>query len=188
MLNRTILKNIAVLLICIALLLPLSTGRSFAQGFSAHTDVNIGSSSWTYTLYNDETIGSPNFITDFTLKVNAPITVFSSPTGWDFQTDGLTYVYWYDTDSSLPYPDDVAPGASLGGFGIDSTVMTSTALSYTLNAWDHSQDAPGPGANGTVFAPNAPAPVPELSTWQSLGGLLLLGGLLVVRRLHHKRG
>jgi len=57
---------------------------------------------------------------------------------------------------------------------------------YTLASWDHGADAAGPNVTDSILAPYA-APVPEASTWQSVGALLLLGGLLAVRRPRVKR-
>lgn len=151
----------------------------------SHIGVTTGISTWSYMVYDDELTGSPNYIGYFTLSVNAPVQVTGTPVGWTYDTDGSSYVSWHNTDLALPYPHDIAPGSSLGGFSIESTVTTSALSGYDLSSWDHTQDAPGPDAVGSVLAPDAPTPVPEISTWQSLGALLLLGGLVAVRRRPH---
>jgi hypothetical protein len=127
--------------------------------------VTPGPPVWSYTLFNNEPANSPNFITAFTLSVAAPIAVTGTPTGWDFLTDDLTFVQWFNTDLALPYLHDIAPGTSLGGFSVSSTAVSSQLLSYGLSGWDHTADAPGPGASGNALAPSeASSSVPEPST------------------------
>src|SRR5262249_28997305 len=110
----------------------------------AHAELNQSGSVFSYTVFNDEPAGSPNFLSTFHLTVNAPITVTGIPIGWDFATDNSTYVDWFNTDSTLPYPHDVAPGTSLGGFTVESTVDTTDTLDYTVTTWDHTADSSGP--------------------------------------------
>lgn len=160
----------------------LSIQAASAQ-LNAHVDVTQSPSTWTYTLINEEAINSPDFIGGFTLSVDAPITLIGAPDGWSYQSDNLSYVYWFNTDTALPYPHDVAPGSSLGGFTIQSDISTSYSLSETLDAWDHTQDASGPSVAGNVLAPSSrPSPVPEASTAISVGVGVLLMFLIAVRR------
>jgi hypothetical protein len=144
----------------------------FALSFSSHllqagliADVTAtaGPSVWSYTLLNNESADSSFFISSFILTVNAPVTVVATPAGWDFSTDNATFVFWFDTDPVLPYPDDVAPSSSLGGFSVSSTASFSELLSYGLSGWDHTLDQPGPTTDGTVLAPSesAPTSIPE---------------------------
>lgn len=135
---------------------------------AVHVDVNQVGDSWTYTLTDDEPLGSPNYLTSFGLEVSAPVTVIGVPSGWDFITDNASYVYWFDTDASVPYPDDVAPGDTLSGFALQSTGATSSLFSDNIAAWDHSADAPGPSYLGETFAPTIAAvatAVPEPNVW-----------------------
>ena len=162
-------------------------GQAHAQ-LSSHVDVTVGASVWTYTLLNDEPAPSNNFITNYFLAVDAPVTVLSSPTGWDYQTDNSSYVFWFNTDPALPYPHDIAPGSSLNGFSIGSKAVTSASLEYNISSWDHTLDVPGSVASGTVLAPSTPAAVPEPSTLTtfSIGALSLL--LFAVRRRSKRTG
>lgn len=163
------------------LLLCFSIQPASAQ-FNARVDVTQSPSTWTYTLINNEAANSPNFIGGFTLSVDAPITSIGAPDGWNYQSDNLSYVYWFNTDTALPYLHDVAPGSSLGGFTIQSEINTSYSLSETLDAWDHTQDALGPSVAGNVIAPSSqPSPVPEVSTAVPFGMGVLLILLIGVR-------
>ena len=165
-----------------AMAILLGGPSAYAQTFATHIDTSVTGNDWSYTLFNDELAGSPNYASFFDMTVNAPFNVVSSPAGWTYQTDNSTYVLWSNTDAALPYPHDVAPGTSLGGFEISSTVTTSANLSVTIYSWDHSQDAPGPVADGTALVPNSPAPIPEASTFASFGVLLFLGSIGLVAR------
>lgn len=137
---------------------------------------------WSYTLLNNEAANSPNFISSFSLAVNAPITVTSTPIGWDFNTDGDTFVFWFNTDAALPYPHDVAPGAFLSGFSLSSTTTTSALLSFGLSGWDHTLDQPGPTTAGTVLSPSMVSNVAETRSLV-LVGIGLIGFLLARWRL-----
>jgi hypothetical protein len=156
--------------------------RSKAQ--LAQLDVDISTpGTWSYTITNLEPGGSPNYINAFTLAVGAPIQVTGTPDGWDFDVvtqNGQTYVGWFSADPQLPYPHDIAPGASLSGFQIQSTVTTSALLPYRIDAWDHDADDFGPFQIANVLAPSAvPAP-PAL--WTMLLGTLPGAGLALRRR------
>jgi hypothetical protein len=129
---------------------------------------------------NDEPTGSANYIAAFSLTVNAPITVTGTPSGWTDNTDNLTFVFWFNTDPALPYPHDVAPGSSLGGFTIASIGSVSTLLTAGIVSWDHSLDAPGPLSPPlSVAAPATPA-VPEPSSF----ALILLPIIFVIFYKH----
>ena len=162
----------------VALFMPL-----LRAGLIADVMATPGPTVWSYTLFNNEPTGSPNFIDSFSLTVNAPITVTGTPAGWDFSTDDTTFVFWFNTDPALPYPHDVAPGSSLGGFSLTSTATSSQLLSYGLAGWDHSLDQPGPTTAGTVLVPsNVQQSVPEPPTWS------LLGSTAVMILLRHRAG
>jgi len=140
-----------------------------------------------YTVDNLEPTGSPNYITAFGITVNAPIDILSSPTGWAFSTDNSGYVYWYNTDASLPYPNDIAPGASLSGFNIESSVTTAGSLDYSVYAWDHTVDGPGPASFGDILAPSAPAAAPEASTGLCFTVSIVLLGFMLFPSVNRRR-
>ena len=98
---------------------------------------------WSYTLFNDEPSGSPHYLTALSITIAAPIAVTGTPLGWVADTDSMTYVGWIATDEQLPYPSHVAPGASLGGFQIQSPTALSESTSCVINAWRHDTDAAG---------------------------------------------
>jgi PEP-CTERM motif len=160
-------------------------GVAIAQAaplFLSNVSVTAGPPVWSYTVVNDEPLGSPDYVYAFTLAVSAPVTVIGTPAGWDDQTDGASFVSWFNTDAALPYPHDIAPGNSLSGFQISSSALYSQSLSFTVSDWDHSLDQPGPTFSDITLAPSTvpPTPVPEPTT------LLLFGtaaaGLIWRRR------
>jgi hypothetical protein len=154
------------------------SGRLLEAGLISNVTVAAGPPIWSYTLVNAEPANSPNFISSFSLAVDAPITVTGTPAGWDFSTDNTTFVFWFNADPVLPYPNDVAPGTSLGGFSLTSTTMSSDLLSYGLTGWDHSLDEPGPTTAGTVLAPSVSESVstPEPVTFVLLFPVLVAIG------------
>lgn len=168
-------------------LLCFSVQSASAQ-LNAHVNVIQSPSTWTYTLVNDEATNSSEYIGGFTLSVGAPVTSIGAPDGWSYQSDNFSYIYWFNTDITLPYPHDVAPGFSLGGFSVQSDVGTSSYLSETLDAWDHAQDALGPSVAGLVIAPSSElSPVPEANSAVSFGVGMLLISLIVVCRFWKPR-
>jgi hypothetical protein len=162
-----------------------SLAFSFAlccQALSIGVNVSINGSEFDYTVLNQEPLGSANYVSAFSLQVNAPIVSIAAPVGWDFITDNSSFVTWFNTDVSLPYVHDVAPGSSLSGFDLQSSVTTSDILSFVVTSWDHSLDQLGPASDGTILAPSAQS-VPE-------GGStgLLLGAALAVISVWVRRG
>ena len=164
----------------ISIILCVSMQNAKAQTLASRVSGTVGPPSWSYTLSNDESANSANYITSFNLSVSAPVTVTSTPAGWDYQTDNLTYVYWFNTDPTLPYPNDIAPGASLGGFTIQSAATLSTMHDFGLSGWDHSADAPGPTFQGLVLAPSVAAtPAPSALVTVLIGAI---PGVMLLRR------
>ncbi len=140
----------------------------------AHVDADTSVPGvWSYTVFDDEPSGSPNYVTSFNVLLDAAIVVTGTPQGWDVITDDLSYVFWYSADLALPYPDDIAPGNFLDGFSIASTAVVSILSDGTVAAWDHIADAPGPSTDLSVLAPSAETPEPS-----SFSLLLIFLGLL----------
>lgn len=146
------------LMIVLALLMWCHVAR--AQTLLAHSSVTHTGDIWSYVLVNDELSTSNLFLGDFYLGVNAPFTVTGAPVGWDFNTDNASYVFWFNTDSVLPYPHDIGQGQSLSGFTLQSSGTGSALSGYTISSWDHDLDSPGPAAAGRVLTPTA-APEPS---------------------------
>ena len=112
--------------------------QSQAQTFSAYATVTIIGQAYYYTLHNDEIIGSPLYGTNFSIYLpsDVPFQVTATPLGWAVSTDNNSYLTWSNTDSSLPYPHDIAPGTSLGGFSIVATGSSSNQTAgYSIDAW-----------------------------------------------------
>lgn len=119
----------------------------------ARAQVSVGSGSWSYTLFNDEPAKSPQHIHTFALEVVSPVLVTGTPTGWAVLTDNNTYVLWYPTGETLPNSLDIAPGASLGGFIIQSSKTSSESVGYSIGSWDHQTNEAGLTALSAVLVP-----------------------------------
>jgi hypothetical protein len=165
----------STLLLCVALVTVANAQLSY------QVDATATPGTWTYTLTNNEPAGSPNYLSMFSLSVDAPVTVTSSPTGWAYQSDGKTYVDWFNNDAAPPYPNDVAPGTSLAGFTIESAAGTSAQQLDTVSSWDHVADAPGPSGDGLVLAPSVSTTVPEPSSGIVFGAFGICISLMVAR-------
>lgn len=108
---------------------------------------------WSYTLFNDEPAGSPHRLAALSITVAAPVSVTGTPPGWVAETDNISYVGWLSADEQLPYPSHVAPGASLGGFQIQSPTALSESTSCVINAWRHDTDAAGLVITDSIATP-----------------------------------
>lgn len=149
--------------------------QGIAQGaLSAHVGMQQLGGMYSYTLVNDEPDTSGNYLNAFHLTVDAAIIVIGTPSGWDFITDGVSYVEWFSTDAVIPYPHDVGPQSMLGGFVIESSVLSTELLPFSIAAWDHVADDAGPGFQDFVTAPSVPTPGGVFVL--SLGGVLLRRG------------
>jgi hypothetical protein len=151
-----------------------------------HVELNQTGPVFSYTVFNDEPLGSPNFVSIWHLDLNAPIAITNTPAGWDYFTDNATFVDWFSTDLALPYPHDIAPGSFLDGFVIESAFATSELHFYTVGSWDHVNDSGGPGFQDLIFAPAigpTSSVVPEPSTmFLGILGTFVLGGYGWVRQ------
>jgi hypothetical protein len=152
------------------------------------TSSNAGAT-WSYTLDNNESAGSGNYIRSFTVTLGAFINVITSPAGWDFNSDFLTFITWL-ADDTPPFPFDVAPGASLGGFSIQSPSGVVRMNNAVINSWNHPLDEAGPdSALLSVSAPGSisMATMPEPVTWPLISVLAaVLAGIRI--RYHPKNG
>lgn len=132
---------------------------------------------WTYTIVNNETTGSPNFVDQFSIAINASVTVTATPAGWTDSiglVDGVMSITWSSNDSST----DLAPGGTLGGFSLSSPGSNNVLANADVNSWDHVANQPGPNsAVLQVNSPSAPASVPEPWTGSTVGLALLVGSL-----------
>ena len=115
---------------------------------------------WSYAVTNIEPASSPNFLIGFELAIHAQLSTVQAPTGWDYQTDGYNYVYWFSDSTSVPYSEDVAPGALLTGFMVSADGLSGLSESV-IYSWDHMADGPGPISYGALDAPiSEPSPEP----------------------------
>ena len=115
-----------------------------------------------------------------------PLRVVTAPLGWDFVTDYANYVDSFSGDTSLPFPDDIAPGASLSGFSIFAPGDGSTTATYSLTTWDSSLGVSGAMSQGVGLGPGPtpkPSEMPESGTL-SLASCFLLAaaGLRIAKK------
>ena len=109
---------------------------------------------FSYTIYNDEATGSTLLLNSLHLTVRAPFTVAATPEGWTFHTDNSSYIDWFATSSGPPFTNNLAPGASLGGFVLQTTDPSSEELPCALVSWDTSTNVSGPALQLTVASPS----------------------------------
>jgi len=157
---------------------PLSASV-LAANITANTSVP---DVWTYTIFNNQTAGSPDYVDQFTIAISAPITVIATPAGWSDSiglVDGVMSIQWWSNGDS----SDLAPGASLGGFSIRSNTTTSVMGNADLNSWDHSAEDPGPNSvTIQVATPSQNAQVPEPWTGSTVGLSLLVASFWLRKR------
>lgn len=120
----------------------------------ARAVVAVASGVWSYTLFNDESPGSQQFVNAFALDIVAPVTITGTPVGWEVITDNASFVLWFAADQALPYPHHIAPGASLGGFAIQSSRINSEATGFSITAWEHQNDEAGLVAMDAIHSPS----------------------------------
>jgi hypothetical protein len=117
---------------------------------NARVDVAVAPGVWSYQLFNDEASDSPQFINSFSLDVVAPVIVTGRPRGWADRTDNASYVLYSATDQQ----HRIAPGASLGGFEIQSSSGSSESTGFSVTAWNHQTDQAGLVVLGAVLSPS----------------------------------
>jgi hypothetical protein len=139
---------------------------------------------WGYSFTNNSNL----WLLPFTLATNSTVshaTITTNPFDYPSLAPGVTVTKPYDGTSGLA---DLTWDADAPTGFVNSGIFTLTAYYYDgdpFNGGNYVADAGGHDA--AYQATVTPAPVPEASTWQSLGALLLLGGLLAVRRSRVKR-
>lgn len=112
----------------------------------ARMDIKLEPMTWNYTIFNDEPKDSQLYISAISLAIASSITVTGTPSGWNVDTDDLTYVNWYSEDISKPYSSHIRPGNSLNGFQIKSAVTAdSESTACFLISWKNIADEPGLG-------------------------------------------
>jgi hypothetical protein len=127
---------------------------AFGDTLESRIEVEQAGTHFTYTVFNDEPSGSSRHVNIWTLDVNAPFEVVSTPQGWDYMTDHRSYVTWFSADSTEPFLNDIAPNAFLEGFVLESVVSTSEELPYAIMSWEHGDTHSGPSAVGEVTVPS----------------------------------
>lgn len=127
---------------------------AMAATLRARVEVGQSGTNFSYTIFNDEPLGSSRYLNIWHLEVNAPFQVISTPPGWDYVTDYSSCVDWFSTDSEEPYPRDIAPGASLAGFVVGAVVATSESLGFAVMSWEHGTTNSGPSSVSAVTSPS----------------------------------
>lgn len=132
--------------------LPSATASALA-GLKARVESSQRANYWNYTLFNDEAPASRRSVATVSLSIAAPVAVTGIPAGWAVETDGRSFVLWYAADDAPPYPHQLAPGASLGGFQLMSARTRSEAAPAALTSWNHASDDAGPVMSDYVLTP-----------------------------------
>ena len=61
---------------------------SSAQTLTAHVEVSVSGSNFTYSIFNDEAQTNTLSLSAFYVQLNAPIQAILSPPEWTYDTDG----------------------------------------------------------------------------------------------------
>jgi hypothetical protein len=141
-----------------------------ARALNAQVEAVQNGTNFTYTVYNDEASGSTLSVDTFHLTTGAPFTVAATPDGWSFETDNSTYIEWFSTNSSPPFSDDIAPGASLGRFALQTMDPSSESLVSAVVSWDTSTNGCGPSLLTPVLSPSVTNLEPMLAVTTATGG------------------
>jgi hypothetical protein len=162
------------LTIILSFVVLLQGNSEAVADLATRVEVNQLGTTFIYTVFNDEPLGSPNFINLFFLNVAAPITITSTPPGWEYSTDNATFVSWMNSDVQLSFPDDIPPQDSVT-FSIESNVTTTELLGFTVASWDHMVDGQGPAYRDQVLAPSSIQAIPEPSSFRIFGVAAIMG-------------
>lgn len=120
----------------------------------AHVTLTQNGTNFLYTLFNDEPVSSQEYLNVLHLSPNGPFEVGSTPSGWVFVTDNLSYIDWYCINPLVVNPNDVAPGSSLGGFSLRSSLDTTEASTYALTSWYRGLTNNGSLAEAAIQVPS----------------------------------
>lgn len=166
-----------------------------AQSFSVDTAVTQMADQYSYAFtLNYDQAGQVQTLTDsiydwsFTMDLGIPTpTNVVTPTGWKYSYDATSGQFDFYTEGPNGFGNGdfgtnvILPSQSLSGFGLTTPAAPDLSIAFATDE-KFNQDA-----TTATLPTSVPAPVPETSTWQSLGALLLLGGLLGLRRSRSKR-
>ncbi len=144
-----------------------------AQTLSAHTEVSVSGTNFTYSIFNDVAQTNTLSLSAFYLELNAPIQGILSPPEWTYDTDGISYVSWTCTNGSPPFASQIPPGASLGGFVLQSAVLSTDSFNCEILSIDTAAIKTGPVFSGTVIAPSITGLAASLEVSRSAGALQL---------------
>src|SRR5512138_3892751 len=107
------------------------------QELLARVELRQSGTNFYYTVYNDEAATSGRYVPDWHLTLRSPVQAVFTPPGWDYMTDNSTYVSFFSKDSEEPFSNDIAPGASLSGFGVAAITSASESLAFSVGTWQH---------------------------------------------------
>ena len=180
----------SISIVFVNLLMCLLTSPSHSQSFSVNTAVTQAASLYGYAFtLNYDQAGQVQTLTEsiydwsFTMDAGIPApTNIVTPTGWKYSYDATSGQFDFYTEGPTGFgsgdfgPNVIQPGQSLAGFGLTTPAAPDLSIAFAADE-RFNQDA-----TTATLPTSVPAPVPEVTTWQSLGALLVLGGLLAVRR------
>jgi len=172
-----------LLLLVLAVTLHPVSASILAANITTNTSVP---DVWTYTIFDNQSAGSPDYVDQFTIALNGPVTVTATPAGWTDSigmVNGVYSITWSSNGDST----DLAPGSSLGGFSISSPGSSSVLGNADVNSWNHTTEDPGP--NSAVIQVETPTdPVPEPWTGSTMGLALLVGSFWLRKKSRRSSG
>ena len=157
---RTTILQIARCASTLALLACFSMSSASGTSLSVGLSVSRAGDLWQYAITNTEPQSSGNFVSGMWLLIdNAPFEVVASPSGWSYDTDSFSFVFWFSTDTGSPWVHDIGPGERLAGFYLRSPSGGARGA-FDVSSWNHSLNEAGPVGSGSVLVPSA-VEVPE---------------------------
>lgn len=134
-------------------------------------NLDTAGNTWTYIVSYSFEPGQTASLTSFYLPVGAPVSnirIEGEDHGWTFDTDGSTYVRWFNPLG--PSADDIQSGQSMF-FLLDSPFTDAKAVTTVVGTWDNASNVKGPDINNGIFSP---VPEPITCVALSFGVLAIL--------------
>lgn len=123
-------------------------------------NVDTAGNTWTYVVSYSFEAGLTTSLRSFYLPIEGPVSnirIEGDDHGWTYETDGSTFVRWFNPDPA-PSQDDIETGEAMF-FLLDSPFIESKPIKAVFTTWDTSLNLPG----NTILAPTV-VPVPEPAT------------------------
>lgn len=140
------------------LCLAAASAACFAHAQIVSVNLDTAGNTWTYIVSYSFEPGQTTSLTSFYLPVGAPVSnirIEGDDHGWTFETDGSTYVRWFNPLGSST--DDIQSGEAMF-FLLDSPSTDAKAVTTVVKTWDNALNAEGPDITNGTFSP-VPEPI-----------------------------